>query len=126
MRQEEERAGAYSEIRRGPTRWAAVAAVVRGRGRPRARRAAVEWRQPVLANRRPGAGRLGGVGALRGLDKGFDTRRGAAQGPTVRRQGSGVTDAYGIYLSPPLVREVADDARQEHEDNGQEHDDDST
>ena len=101
-----------SKVRRGPTRWAAV------------RWAAVEWQQPALANRRPGARRLV-VGAPRGLDEGFDTRRGAAQGPTVRRQGSGVTDAYGIYLlSPPLVRQVADDARQEHENNGQEHDDD--
>ena len=106
---------AESVVRCRPARWAAVG----GAGavvwcRP-ARRTAVERRQPALADGR-GARRFRVVGAPWGLERRrrwFDTRRGAARGPALRRQTSalrGLGDGHGRNLSSPRAHEVAADA----------------
>ena len=107
--------GAEAVVRCRPARWAAVG----GAGavvwcRP-ARRTAVERRQPALADGR-GARRFRVVGAPWGLERRrrwFDTRRGAARGPALRRQTSalrGLGDGHGRNLSSPRAHEVAADA----------------
>ena len=107
--------GAKAVVRCRPARWAAVGgakAVVRCRP---ARRTAVERRQPALADGR-GARRFRVVGAPWGLERRrrwFDTRRGAARGPALRRQTSalrGLGDGHGRNLSSPRAHEVAADA----------------
>ena len=106
---------AEAVVRCRPARWAAVGgakAVVRCRP---ARRTAVERRQPALADGR-GARRFRVVGAPWGLERRrrwFDTRRGAARGPALRRQTSalrGLGDGHGRNLSSPRAHEVAADA----------------
>ena len=106
---------AEAVVRCRPARSAAVGgaeAVVRCRP---ARRTAVERRQPALADGR-GARRFRVVGAPWGLERRrrwFDTRRGAARGPALRRQTSalrGLGDGHGRNLSSPRAQEVAADA----------------